>query len=110
MKEIVFLQDDPHRQYKKNDAGILDRYIIGEDNKPCACITLNNGRIVLAPTFHIKVLPDVKVDETNEFLKQCCLFPCEGKELKILTENDEGPTLCKNDIIKLIEALKKYVE
>ena len=44
-----------------------------------------------------------------KFLEECCLYPHSEQSLKVLTENDEGSFLMKEDIVELIEVLKRYV-
>ena len=54
-------------------------------------------------------MDDEQKKKDYKFLEECCLYPHSDQSLKVLTENDEGSFLFKEDIIELIEVLKRYV-
>ncbi|SRR6266540_101570 len=48
-------------------------------------------------------------DEEIKFMEECDLYPYVNNSVKVLTENDEGAWLEKNDLIRLSAILYKYV-
>ena len=58
MKEdlVIITDDSPHKDYHKNEMGILKGFMRGGDNVPCAIVRLGR-RYVLVPVYSLEYKP-----------------------------------------------------
>jgi len=52
---IVFTTDSLYGDFKKGDKGVVDGYVRGGDDTPCAVIIKEDGRFVIANLYEFKL-------------------------------------------------------